>query len=137
MGFMQEIEEIVKTLPKNRTSLLFSATMTEHVDKLIKLSLNRPMRILVEDTYRVATGISQEFVKLTSDVEIEREAALYGFLNLKFLIFSAICSRNVHEKCLIFCQHKKTAHRLRIMFNLFNLTASELHGNLTQARVHL
>lgn len=81
MGFMQEIEEIVKMLPKNRTSLLFSATMTDEVDKLIKLSLNRPMRVLVEDTYRVASGISQEFVKLRSDVEVEREAALYGKMN--------------------------------------------------------
>jgi ATP-dependent RNA helicase DDX27 len=80
MGFTAEIEQIVKMLPINRISLLFSATMTEEVDKLIKLSLKHPMRVSVENKYNVAATLSQEFVKLkgSQDDDAEREAYLIG-----------------------------------------------------------
>jgi len=41
----EEVEEIVRHCPKGRQTLLFSATKTEKVDELIKLSLNHPLRI--------------------------------------------------------------------------------------------
>ncbi len=39
MGFTEEIEQIVAMTPKSRQTLLYSATMTDAVDQLVKLSL--------------------------------------------------------------------------------------------------
>ncbi|KAJ1949453.1 nucleolar DEAD-box protein required for synthesis of 60S ribosomal subunit, partial [Linderina pennispora] len=41
-GFEDELTEIIKSTPKKRQTMLFSATMTDNVDKLIRLSLNKP-----------------------------------------------------------------------------------------------
>jgi ATP-dependent RNA helicase DDX27 len=81
-GFTEEIEEILRYCPKGRQTLLFSATMTEKVDRLIKLSLNQPIRISVDHVYDVAHNLTQEFIKLKSNQEEDREAILLGILSL-------------------------------------------------------
>ncbi|KAE8674790.1 DEAD-box ATP-dependent RNA helicase 28 [Hibiscus syriacus] len=43
LGFSAEIHELVRLCPKRRQTMLFSATMTEEVDELVKLSLTRPL----------------------------------------------------------------------------------------------
>ena len=43
-----------------------------------------------------------------------------------------LCLKTFKTRCIIFCTTKKEAHSLRIIFGLFGLNATELHGNLTQ-----
>jgi hypothetical protein len=45
VGFEAELEQLIEYCPKKRQSMLFSATMTDKVDKLIKLSLKNPVRV--------------------------------------------------------------------------------------------
>ena len=47
-GFADELAEIVKSCPKSRQTMLFSATMTDSVDELVKMSLNKPVRLFVD-----------------------------------------------------------------------------------------
>ena len=47
LGFSAEIEDLLKHCPKNRQTMLFSATMTEKVDSLIKLSLKHPGKLKI------------------------------------------------------------------------------------------
>lgn len=47
----------------------------------------------------------------------------------------ALCSRTFKEHCLIFLPTKKAAHRMRIIFGLLDLKATELHGALSQLQV--
>ena len=42
IGFEIEMDKIIKLLPKNRVTLLFSATMTKKVEDLCRLSLKNP-----------------------------------------------------------------------------------------------
>src|SRR5271155_2338464 len=39
-GFADELDEILRTIPKGRQTMLFSATMTESVDKLVRVGMN-------------------------------------------------------------------------------------------------
>ncbi|RZB91444.1 DEAD-box ATP-dependent RNA helicase 28 [Glycine soja] len=56
LGFSAEIQELVRLCPKKRQTMLFSATMTEEVDELIKLSLSKPLRLSADpSTKRPAT----------------------------------------------------------------------------------
>ncbi|OWT39992.1 ATP-dependent RNA helicase DRS1 [Cryptococcus neoformans Bt1] len=118
-GFTDELEEIIKACPRSRQTMLFSATMTDSVDELVKLSLDKPIRVFVDPKRNTAKGLTQEFVRIRSDDS--RSPSLL-----------ALCRRTIREKCIIFFRSKALAHQMRIVFGLFGLKAAELHGNLTQ-----
>ncbi|WVQ80664.1 ATP-dependent RNA helicase DRS1 [Cryptococcus sp. DSM 104549] len=118
-GFTDELEEIIKACPRSRQTMLFSATMTDSVDELVKLSLDKPIRVFVDQKRHTARGLTQEFVRIRSDDS--RGPSLI-----------ALCKRTVREKCIIFFRSKALAHQMRVVFGLFGLKAAELHGNLTQ-----
>lgn len=121
-GFTDELEEIIKACPRSRQTMLFSATMTDSVDELVKLSLDRPIRVFVDPKRNTAQGLTQEFVRIRSDDS--RSPSLL-----------ALCKRTVREKCIIFFRSKALAHQMRVVFGLCGLKAAELHGNLTQEQV--
>lgn len=57
------------------------------------------------------------------------------FLYYQFFFFLALCCRTFSDHCLVFCQTKWMAHKLRIILGLLGLSVEELHGNLTQLQV--
>jgi ATP-dependent RNA helicase DDX27 len=123
-GFADELNEILKTLPKSRQTMLFSATMTEDVDKLIRVGLQRPARLLVDAKKSTVLGLVQEFVRLRADREDKRLACLLW-----------LCDKVYDDRVIIFFRQKKEAHRVRIIFGLCGLNAAELHGSMSQEQV--
>jgi ATP-dependent RNA helicase DDX27 len=121
-GFTDELNEIIRACPRSRQTMLFSATMTDSVDELVKLSLDKPIRVFVDPKRSTASGLVQEFVRIRSDDS--RTPALL-----------ALCKRTVHEKCIVFFRSKALAHQMRVVFGLLGMKAAELHGNLTQEQV--
>lgn len=51
MDFGKEIEKILKVIPKERQTMLFSATMTDKVAKLQRASLKNPIKVQVATKY--------------------------------------------------------------------------------------
>jgi ATP-dependent RNA helicase DDX27 len=123
-GFADELNEILTTLPKSRQTMLFSATMTSSVDKLIRVGLNKPARIMVDSQKKTAGTLAQEFVRLRPG----REEKRMGYL-------VHICKTLYTERVIIFFRQKKVAHRTRIIFGLLGLSCAELHGSMNQAQV--
>ena len=121
VGFMEEITEIVKHCPKGRQTLLFSATMTDNVDTLVRLSLRDPIRLFVDASTEIAQGLTQEFIRIRETREAYREAVIL-----------ALCLRTFKSKTILFFKQKKQAHRMKIIFGYLGLKAAELHGDLTQ-----
>ncbi|KAL2147596.1 hypothetical protein VTI28DRAFT_8050 [Corynascus sepedonium] len=122
-GFADELNEILTTLPKSRQTMLFSATMTSTVDKLIRVGLNKPARIMVDSQKQTAVTLTQEFVRLRPG----REEKRMGYL-------VHICKTLYTERVIIFFRQKKIAHRTRIIFGLLGLSTAELHGSMNQAQ---
>ncbi|RZR80101.1 hypothetical protein BHM03_00006019 [Ensete ventricosum] len=60
LGFSAEIQELIRMCPKRRQTMLFSATMTEEVDKLIKLSLNKPVRLEADPSSKRPPTLTEE-----------------------------------------------------------------------------
>ncbi|KAH9982400.1 DEAD-domain-containing protein [Lactifluus volemus] len=120
-GFADELGEIIKSCPVSRQTMLFSATMTDSVDELVKMSLNKPVRLFVDPKRSVARGLVQEFVRVRAGREADRSALLL-----------ALCTRTFKSGVLVFLRSKKLAHQLRIVFGLLGLSCEELHGDLTQ-----
>ncbi|KAL1999702.1 hypothetical protein VTN02DRAFT_4143 [Thermoascus thermophilus] len=120
-GFADELNEILTTIPKSRQTMLFSATMTDSVDKLIRVGLNRPVRLLVDAKKQTVGTLVQEFVRLRPGREDKR---------LGYLMY--LCKEIYTDRVIIFFRQKREAHRVRIVFGLLGLKAAELHGSMSQ-----
>lgn len=123
-GFADELNEILTTIPKSRQTMLFSATMTDKVDKLIRVGLNRPVRLMVDAKKQTVGTLVQEFVRLRPGREDKRLACLLY-----------LCENVYTDKVIIFFRQKREAHRVRIIFGLCGLKVSELHGDMSQEQV--
>ncbi|GJM95675.1 hypothetical protein PR202_ga12446 [Eleusine coracana subsp. coracana] len=90
LGFSAEIQELVtaKVLstvmfhfmihmcPKRRQTMLFSATMTEEIDTLIKLSLNKPVRLEADPSLKRPATLTEEVIRIRRTREANQEAVL-------------------------------------------------------------
>lgn len=137
-GFHDELEEIIQSAPHSRQTLLFSATVTESISKLSRLSMNKPVRIKVDDMTKVAEGLTQEFVRVRGDQpgeSIERNSRS-GERNREALLVT-LCATTFARKgrTIIFFRSKAQAHRMKVVFSLYERgleRSDELHGDLTQ-----
>ena len=125
-GFSDELTEIIKACPTSRQTMLFSATMTDSVDELVKMTLNKPVRLFVDPKRSIARGLVQEFVRVRAGKEAERSALLVS-----------LCKRNFKSNVIIFLRSKKLAHQMRIVFSMLGMRCDELHGDLTQEQVRI
>lgn len=123
-GFADELNEILTTIPKSRQTMLFSATMTDRVDQLIRVGLNRPARLMVDAKKQTVGTLVQEFVRLRPGREGKRLACLLW-----------LCENIFTDKVIVFFRQKREAHRVRILFGLCGLKVTELHGDMTQEQV--
>lgn len=125
-GFADELNEILATIPKSRQTMLFSATMTDSVDKLVRVGLNRPVRLMIDSTKQTVETLVQEFVRLRPGREGKRLACLLY-----------LCEHVFTEKVIVFFRQKREAHRARITLGLCGLKVTELHGDMSQEQVRL
>ena len=123
-GFADELAEIIKSCPQSRQTMLFSATMTDSVDELIRMSLDKPVRLFVDPKRTTAKGLMQEFVRVRAGKEADRSALLVS-----------LCKRTFKQRTIIFFRSKKLTHQMKIVFGLLGLKSDELHGDLTQEQV--
>lgn len=120
-GFADELNEIIKSCPASRQTMLFSATMTDSVDELVKMSLKKPVRLFVDPKRTTARELIQEFVRVRAEKEADRTALLV-----------TLCKRIFRQRVIIFFRSKKLAHQVRVLFGLLDMNAEELHGDLSQ-----
>lgn len=123
-GFADELNEILTTIPKSRQTMLFSATMTSSVDNLIRVGLNRPVRLLVDAQKQTVGTLIQEFIRLRPGRETKR---------MGYLLY--LCKNIYTDRVIVFFRQKKEAHRARVIFGLYGLKATELHGSMSQEQV--
>lgn len=123
-GFADELNEILTTIPKSRQTMLFSATMTDRVDELVRVGLNRPVRLMIDSKKQTVETLVQEFVRLRPGREGKRLACLLY-----------LCEHVFTEKVIVFFRQKREAHRARITLGLCGLKVTELHGDMSQEQV--
>ena len=103
-GFADELNEILTTIPKSRQTMLFSATMTSSVDNLIRVGLNRPVRLMVDSQKQTVGTLVQEFIRLRPGRETKR---------MGYLLY--LCKNVYTDRVIVFFRQKKEAHRARII----------------------
>ena len=92
IGFEEELTEIIKLIPKNRQTLLFSATITPKVEDLITLSVKNYENIRIKSSDPTVSTLEQGFLKIDAD---KKFLFLFTFFkknkNAKILVFFATC----------------------------------------------
>ena len=99
-GFEDDLRAILKILPKQRQTMLFSATQTKKVDDLVRLSMDAQNSVFVEianeTDLATAAGLEQGYVTCPSQ---QRFLLLFTFLkrnkNKKVMVFFSSCGQNL------------------------------------------
>lgn len=119
MGFGVQLDRIAKHLPKQRQTLMFSATMPDNITKLSAKYLHNPERISVGSVNKPITRIEQELIETP---EGEKYNRLVEQLNKR------------DGTVIIFVKTKFGADRLATKLVKAGMQADAIHGDLKQSK---
>lgn len=118
MGFLESIEEIFRFIPRERQTLLFSATMPTPIKNLAKKILNNPKSVKIAKVDITNTDIEQKYYIIN---ENERDDAI-----MRLLDFVA------SKKSIVFTRTKREADILAELLKSKGYKATALHGDMEQ-----
>ncbi|KHD86136.1 DEAD/DEAH box helicase [Bacillus ginsengihumi] len=120
IGFLNEVEMIMKETPRMRQTLLFSATMPNEVQQLAKKYMRTPATIQVEETQKPADNVQQRAIHTTDRA---KQSTLMKLIDM-------------HKPFLaiIFCRTKRRVSKLNDVLKAHKFLVDELHGDLSQAK---
>ncbi|WP_350343484.1 DEAD/DEAH box helicase [Proteinivorax tanatarense] len=121
MGFMQEVEAILKQMPqKRRQTMLFSATMPGQIRALVSKHMANPKEIKIKGD-KVTLEEIKQLVVLTSETKKVDALCKYIDDNHPFM-------------GIVFCHSKQRAIELNILLSKRGYNSEELHGELNQSK---
>ncbi|WP_439481309.1 DEAD/DEAH box helicase [Cyclobacterium plantarum] len=118
LGFKEEVNEILSTLPAKRQNILFSATMEEPVEMLMARMLHQPVRIEIEQDKITPELITQSAYRVAR----ENKGPL-----LRFLI-----QEGNWQQVLVFTASKRAADNLAAKLKKHGIQAQSFHGDKSQ-----
>ncbi|MBN1625308.1 MAG: DEAD/DEAH box helicase [Deltaproteobacteria bacterium] len=119
MGFLQDIKNIIKHLPKKRQTLLFSATMPDDIRELAKDVLHDPVTVQVGDT-RPAPTVSHTFYPIEQ--------------GSKTALLKNILENTETGPVIVFTRTKRRSKTVAQQLEKSGFGATALHGDLTQGK---
>ena len=120
-GFRPDIEKILRKCPKDRQTLLLSATMPPEVEELAAKFMKNPERIDMSEDALVATEMIEQFV-LTVDPDRKFGALLH------------VLKQEKPRQCLVFTRTKRGAEKLYERFSRKLPSCAMMHGDLQQRK---
>ncbi len=118
MGFLPDIRKIMALLPKQRQSLLFSATVANEIKTLAAQLLNNPVEIAVSRQNATADNVTER---------------VYGInREYKRALLSYLIGSNNWKQVLVFVRTKHGADRLEKQLIEDGIRSTALHGDKTQ-----
>lgn len=123
MDFEVELDKILKVIPKERRTLLFSATMTKKVAKLQRASLQDPVKVEVSNKFQTVDKLEQFYIFIPlKDKDV----------NLVYVINKALLTGKEDKSFMIFCSTCNNTVRTALMLRHMGLAAIPLHGQMSQ-----
>ena len=119
MGFYDDIMQIVKQLPENRQTIMFSATMPDKIQKLASSILRNPVEV------RLAVNKPAEKIVQTAYVCYETQ---------KLGIIKSLFKDTKPERVIIFSSKKTKVKEIAAAFKRMKLNVGEMHSDLDQAQ---
>jgi superfamily II DNA/RNA helicase len=118
MGFLPDLQRIINLLPKDRQSLMFSATFSQEIKKLAATFLRNPLTIEVARSNATAENVTQILYPVAE--EEKRDAVSF-----------IIRERNL-KQVIVFSNTKIGTSRLAVHLVKTGVKAAAIHGDKTQ-----
>ena len=118
MGFLPAIKKILGSLPKQRQTLLFSATFADEIKQLAAQFMRDPAEIQIAARNTVAAGVTH--VVHPVDAARKRDLLLH------------LLSADSRRQSLVFSRTKHGADKLCVHLEKFGLRTAAIHGNKSQ-----
>ena len=123
MGFIDQVESIVSLLPKDRITMLFSATMPEKIEEICQKYMINPLKIELQLKNPTVEKIAQWYY----EVEDSR----------KFNLLNSIIYTEKPESCILFCNTRDKVDEVLAQMKRENYYCAALHGGMEQGeRLH-
>jgi superfamily II DNA/RNA helicase len=118
IGFLPDLQRILSHLPKQRTTLLFSATFSTEIKRLAGSYLQNPVTIEVARPNETAATITQQFYSVSVDD--------------KYNALRHLIKANGMKQAFVFCNSKLGCARLARSLERDGFRTSALHGDKSQ-----
>jgi ATP-dependent RNA helicase DeaD len=118
MGFIGQIETIIASLPKERVTLLLSATMPKDIENLCKKYMKEPIYAEIEDQNKASDRICQE--RYTVD---EKD---------KLSLLRDITIIENPDSCIIFCNTQQKVDEVYTELESLRYASEKIHGGMEQ-----
>lgn len=118
IGFRPDIEKILRRCPKDRQTLLLSATLPDAVLRLSRRYMVDPLHLAMTPEKPAVEKIKQFYISVDE--------------NRKFDLLLRVLEREHVQQCIIFCQRKRSAHQLYKDLREHHRQVSVMHGDLSQ-----
>jgi len=118
LGFIKDIRDLMKHLPKKRQTLFFSATINHKIKKLAYSLVDKPVRIQISPKNPVAKNVNHKVVFVSMDD--------------KRFFLERINGENEGKKILVFVRTKVRAERVSKAMGRVNIESLTIHGDKDQ-----
>ena len=120
MGFIDDIEYVLKTTPSTRQTTLFSATMPDEIRKVSKKYLNNPVNIKIQAKTLTVEATKQYYYEVKQSSKTDLLIRLLDFYSF--------------NSAIIFCNTKSMVDELTSALQAHDYQADAIHGDLKQVQ---
>jgi ATP-dependent RNA helicase RhlE len=120
MGFAPDLRRILKLLPEDRQTMMFSATMPPELNKVATEALKQPVRVDLAPPSRPAAGITQAIYPVPRHLKVD--------------LLDEVVARSDVGSAIVFTRTKHGADRLSRQLVRRGLSVAALHGDRTQSQ---
>ncbi|WP_285769481.1 DEAD/DEAH box helicase [Peribacillus sp. SI8-4] len=120
MGFIEDIESILSTVPDERQTLLFSATMPDPIRKIAERFMHEPVLVRVKAKEMTVDRIEQYYLELKEGEKFDTLARLLDI--------------QTPDLAIVFGRTKRRVDELASALNIRGYMAEGIHGDLSQAK---
>jgi ATP-dependent RNA helicase RhlE len=118
LGFVNDIQQLVRKLPRKHQTLFFSATINPYIKKIAYSLVTNPIRIQISPKDPVARNI-------------EHSVAFIGMDDKRFFL-ERMVNENPDSKILVFVRTKVRAERVGLAMEKLNIRCETIHGDKEQ-----
>ncbi|UXP30777.1 DEAD/DEAH box helicase [Reichenbachiella agarivorans] len=118
LGFIKDIQDLIRLLPKKRQTLFFSATIDEEIKKVAYSLVNKPIRIQISPKDPVAKSVDH--------------AVAFVQMDDKRFFLERLIGENPDKKILVFVRTKVRAERVMAAMQRVNIHSETIHSGKEQ-----
>lgn len=118
MGFIKQVEAVIRRMPKKRVTMLFSATMPEQIEELCKKHMDRPVNIEIKAQNIVTEKIEHILYNVNNEEKLD--------------VLKKVLITESPETSMIFCRTKENVDMVFDFLKRMGCSVNKIHGGMLQ-----